>query len=108
MGKSKNAYDCLRFEVEDRFECGLTGKVKYKSRVEDYMPFSIPLEAAVNAAEVEAWKSKVAEAESRGEKLDQKDLVRPQIPFEGKLNPTFLLILSRYFKLVILVCIGKK
>ena len=48
------------------------------------MPFSIPLEAAVNAAEVEAWKSKVAEAESRGEKLDQKDLVRPQIPFEGK------------------------
>ena len=35
LGKSKNAYDCLRFEVEDRFECGLTGKVKYKSRVED-------------------------------------------------------------------------
>ena len=84
MGKSKNAYDCLRMEVEDRFECGLTGKVKYKSRVEDYMPIAIPLEAAVNAAEVEAWKSKVAEAESRGEKLDQKDLVRPQIPFEGK------------------------
>ena len=32
MGKTKNAFDCLRLEVEDRFECGLTGKVKYKTR----------------------------------------------------------------------------
>ena len=32
VGKTKNAFDCLRLEVEDRFECGLTGKVKYKTR----------------------------------------------------------------------------
>ena len=68
-GKNTNAFDCLRLEVEDRFECGLTGKVKYKSRVEDYVPFTIPLDAATNTSQVNEWKAKVAEAESRGEKL---------------------------------------
>ena len=78
-------------------------------RVEDYVPISIPLEAATNAAQVEEWKAKVAEAEAQGKKLgiykqvvgsnptktffqffvffsDQKDLVRPQIPFEACLE----------------------
>ena len=45
----------------------MTGKVKYKHRVEDYIPLTIPLEAAVNKPEVEAWKKMAAEAEAKGE-----------------------------------------
>lgn len=86
LGKSQNAFDCLRMEVEDRFECGITGKVKYKSRVEDFIPLIIPLEAAVNKAEVDEYKKKVAEAESKGEKIEQKDPVRPCIPFDACLQ----------------------
>ena len=63
-----------------RFECGLTGKVKYKYRVEDYVPLTIPLEAALNKPEVDEWKKKAAEAEAKGEA--KPEVVRPLIPFE--------------------------
>ena len=69
-------------EVEDRFECGITGKVKYKSRIEDYIPFGIPMDAAINKVEVENYKKRQSEAEAKNEKLDPKELVRPIIPFE--------------------------
>ena len=66
LGKTGSAFNCLQMEVEDRFECGLTGKVKYMHRVEDYVPLVIPLEAATNKPEVDAWKKKVKEAEEKG------------------------------------------
>ena len=44
-------------------------KLIFFYRVEDYVPISIPLEAATNAAQVEEWKAKVAEAEAQGKKL---------------------------------------
>ena len=86
VNKSKHAFNCLQMEVEDRFECGLTGKVKYKNRVEDYIPFGIPMEAAINKVEVEEYKKKQSEAEAKGEKLEAKELVRPIIPFESCLE----------------------
>jgi len=86
LGKTKHAFNCLQMEVEERLECGLTGKVKYKTRIEDYVPLAIPLEAATNKSQVEEWKKKCSEAEAKGEKADQKDLVRPNIPFEALLE----------------------
>ncbi len=85
-GRAKNAFHGLQFEVEDRLECGSTGKVKYHSRVEDFMPVAIPLEAATNQEAVDEWKKKVAEAEAKGEKLTDKEKVRPLIPFEACLQ----------------------
>jgi len=84
LKKNRNAFNCLQMEVEDRFECGLTGKVKYKYRVEDYVPLTIPLEAAINKPEVDEWKKKAAEAEAKGEA--KPEVVRPQIPFEACLE----------------------
>ena len=74
LKKAKSAFNCLQVEVEDRFECGMTGKVKYKYRVEDYVPLTIPLEAAVNKPEVDAWKKKAAEAEAKGESRDRYEI----------------------------------
>ena len=74
LKKAKSAFNCLQVEVEDRFECGMTGKVKYKHRVEDYVPLTIPLEAAVNKPEVDAWKKKAAEAEAKGECRDCQEI----------------------------------
>ena len=36
-------------------------QVKYMSRVEDYLPLSIPMESATNKEEVEIYKAKKAE-----------------------------------------------
>ena len=83
LGKPRNAFNCLQFEVEDRHECGTTGKVKYHSRVEDFIPIAIPLEAATNKEAVEEWKKKCAEAEAKGDKLGDKDKVRPHIHFDA-------------------------
>ena len=62
----------------------MTGKVKYKYRVEDYVPLTIPLEAAVNKPEVDEWKKKAAEAEAKGDA--KPEVVRPLIPFEACLE----------------------
>lgn len=83
LGKhNKQAFNCLQMEVEDRFECGLTGKVKYKYRVEDYLPLAIPLEAAINKEAVEEYKKK-KEANAGADKLET---VRPILPFESLLE----------------------
>ncbi|CDI97191.1 ubiquitin carboxyl terminal hydrolase 5 [Echinococcus multilocularis] len=53
----------LAFTVEDRIQCGLTGKVQYKERVETILCLPIPLEAATNRAEVNAYEKRRSEAE---------------------------------------------
>ena len=73
----------FKFNVEDRTE--VAGQVKYKSRQEFFLPFSIPLDAATNLAEVEEYKKKKAETEAKGEKLDAKEEVRHKIPFSSVL-----------------------
>ena len=80
---ANHAFKCLQFEVEDRHECGITKKVKYMTRVEDYLPFSIPVEAATNKDKVEAFKARKAEVETKGQRLPSDDMVRPIIPFEA-------------------------
>lgn len=67
LNKTKQAFHCLQMEIEDRFECGLTGKVKYKHRVEDYVPLAIPLDAAINKKEVEEYEAKKAANDEKGE-----------------------------------------
>lgn len=64
-----NPANALKFTVEDRFECTASGKVKYMSRDEFCLPLSIPLHLATNLAEVKAYEARLAEAESKGERL---------------------------------------
>lgn len=43
------------------------------------LPLNIPLEAAVNKDEVNAYEARKAEAEAQGKKLAPEELVRPKI-----------------------------
>lgn len=81
-----NPADALKFSVEDRVECSASGKVKYTKRDEFSLPLYIPLHLATNAAEVREYDEKVAEAESRGQKLDPNLHVRPRIPLQSCLD----------------------
>lgn len=77
-----NPSDGLKFSVEDRVECCASGKVKYTKRDEYCLALHIPLQQATNAAEVREYDQKVAEAESRGQKIDPNLHVRPRIPLQ--------------------------
>lgn len=47
-----NPGECFKFEVEERFQCGQSKKVKYLTRSEVCLGLNIPMEAAVNKEEV--------------------------------------------------------
>ena len=76
----------LRFGVSDRFEGSSAGQVKYVTRSEYFLPISIPMDAATNKEEVEEYKRKKADAESRNETLPGSELVRSKIPFSTCLD----------------------
>lgn len=71
---------CLQFMAEDRTECTASGQVRYKQRLEDYLPLSVSMEAATNMAEVTDYLARKAEVEAKGERLPGDDLVRAKIP----------------------------
>lgn len=64
-----NPTDALKFSVEDRVECCASGKVKYTAREEFCLPLPIPLHLATNIAEVHEYEARLAEAESKGQRL---------------------------------------
>jgi len=76
----------LQFLCEDRHVCRASGMVRYKQRLEDYLPLQIPMEAAVNKAEVEEYLRKKSEAEAAGSRVAGEDLVRANIPLEAILE----------------------
>jgi len=78
--------DCFKFEVEDKLICDVTGMVQYSHRAEYCVPLPIPLEAALNKAEVAAYEKRKAEVEAEGQRLPPEDLVRPRISFEACLQ----------------------
>ncbi len=87
VSEGKSPIDCLQFEVEDRIECGASGKVKYTSRTEDFVPFPVPVEAATNkeaVAEFEKRKEEVGR--TPGQKIPDEEVVRPNIPFSSCLE----------------------
>ncbi|XP_067009453.2 ubiquitin carboxyl-terminal hydrolase 5 [Anabrus simplex] len=82
----QNPSECFKFSVEDRFQCGTSNKVQYKYRAEYSLPLAIPLEAAINKEEVLAFEARRAEAESRGQRWDPSELVRPRIKLSSCLE----------------------
>ncbi|XP_074038591.1 ubiquitin specific protease 5 isoform X1 [Leptinotarsa decemlineata] len=76
-----NPGECFKFQVEERFQCGTSKKVKYLTRSEMILSLSIPMDAAVNKEEVSAYEARKAEAEAKGKKLEPDSIVRPRIKF---------------------------
>ncbi|XP_054724568.1 ubiquitin carboxyl-terminal hydrolase 5-like [Uloborus diversus] len=82
----ENPADALKFEVEERLQCGKSAKVKYTTRTDYLLSLPIPLDAATNKDEVALYEAKKAEILARGDKLNLEDLVRPRIPLQACLE----------------------
>ncbi|ENN80834.1 hypothetical protein HUJ04_003774 [Dendroctonus ponderosae] len=78
-----NPGECFKFEVEERFQCGQSKKVKYLTRSEVCLGLNIPMEAAVNKEEVAAYEARKQELEVQGKKPDPESIVRPKINFHS-------------------------
>ncbi|KAJ8942716.1 hypothetical protein NQ318_017015 [Aromia moschata] len=76
-----NPGDCFKFQVEEKYQCGASKKVKYLTRSDVILSLFIPMDAAVNKDEVAAHEARKAEAESQGKRLDPDSIVRPKINF---------------------------
>ncbi|XP_060519311.1 ubiquitin carboxyl-terminal hydrolase 5 [Cylas formicarius] len=68
--------DCFRFEMEERFQCSQSKKVKYLTRSDVILPLLIPMDAAVNKEEVAAYEAKRTD-DGKG----RDPVVRPKINF---------------------------
>lgn len=77
---TENPANSLRFQVEERVQCVRSGRVKYTTREDFILALPIPLEAAVNKDEMAAYEAKKQDLESKGQKIDPKEIVRPKIP----------------------------
>ncbi|MPC16386.1 Ubiquitin carboxyl-terminal hydrolase 5 [Portunus trituberculatus] len=73
--------NCFKFEVEDKFVCSASGKVRFVTRPDQYLPFPVPMEEAINKEEVAAYQARKAEAQAAQKALPEEQ-VRAKIPFD--------------------------
>ncbi|XP_027194860.2 ubiquitin specific protease 5 [Dermatophagoides pteronyssinus] len=71
--------DCFKFEIEQRVECGESGKVKYTNRQESHLSLPVTDVPIQNQAEYDAYLALKQQAEVNGEKLDSSHTVHPII-----------------------------
>ncbi|KAK7075608.1 Ubiquitin carboxyl-terminal hydrolase 5, partial [Halocaridina rubra] len=74
--------NCLKFEVEDKFVCSESGKVRYVTRPDQYLPLPVPMEEAINKEEVASYQARKAEAQASGKVVQPEEQVRARIPFD--------------------------
>ncbi|GFW95543.1 ubiquitin carboxyl-terminal hydrolase 5 [Trichonephila clavipes] len=82
----ENPADSLKFEVEERIQCSTSKKVKYTTRTDYLLSLPIPLDAATNKEELNAFEVKKAEILARGDRLKPDEIVRPRIPLQACLD----------------------
>jgi ubiquitin carboxyl-terminal hydrolase 5/13 len=58
----------FKFKIEERYQCHASGKVQYQYRDDYCLPIMIPMEAAVNKDELEAFAAKQAQSSANGNK----------------------------------------
>lgn len=78
---NQNPGDCFRFQIEEKYQCGDTKKVKYLTRSDVILALSIPMDAVVNKEEVAVYEAKKAEFEAQNKHMDPSLIVRPKIKF---------------------------
>eukprot|EP01133_Synstelium_polycarpum_P007874 gene7874-9244_t len=82
--KEEDPNKAFNFIVEDRIECGSSGKVKYTRRTDNVLSLPIPLEATTNKDAVELYEQTVAL--NGGKKDPLIDEVRPIVPLQACLQ----------------------
>lgn len=78
---SADPTECFKMKIEEKYECTSSKKVRYNYRTEYCVPLTIPMKSATNKSQVEEYERKRTEAESKGTRLDPKELVRARITF---------------------------
>ncbi|OTF76353.1 ubiquitin carboxyl-terminal hydrolase 5-like protein, partial [Euroglyphus maynei] len=78
--------DCFKFEIEQRVECGESGKVKYTNRQESHLSLPVTDVPIQNQAEYDAYLALKQQTESNGEKLDSSHTVQPIIKLTDCIN----------------------
>ncbi|XP_042235263.1 ubiquitin carboxyl-terminal hydrolase 5-like isoform X2 [Homarus americanus] len=73
---------CFKFEVEDKFVCSASGKVRYVTRPDQYLPLPVPMEEAVNKEEVAAYQAQKTDAQASQKVIQPEEQVRAKIPFD--------------------------
>jgi len=76
--------NAFRFEVEDKFICSASGKVRYVTRPDQYLPLPVPMEESSNKEEVVAYQQRKAQISQAGGKPEE--IVRSKISFESCLS----------------------
>ncbi|KAK3861727.1 hypothetical protein Pcinc_032343 [Petrolisthes cinctipes] len=74
--------NCFKFEVEDKFICSVSGKVRYVTRPDQYLPLPVPMEEAINKEEVAAYQARKAELQAAQKVVPPEEQVRAKIPFD--------------------------
>ncbi|KAF2073334.1 hypothetical protein CYY_005352 [Polysphondylium violaceum] len=79
--QQSNPLQTFQFHLQERIQCGTSGKVKYTNRVENYISLPVPLEDAINKEQVAQYEAEVEAIKASGEKVPaDKEEVRPIIP----------------------------
>ena len=79
----------FEFEMEERVACDGSGQVKYLTRRENVLPLEVPVDRAVNVAEVAAFeerekkRQRTAAAADSSSSAEEESPVRPIVPFEA-------------------------
>ena len=79
---------CKLFEytTEQRTLCVQSKQVQYKELKEPLLSLAIPLDAAVNAAEVQSYEEREAKRQKSDESEEKETPIKPQIPLEAVLE----------------------
>ena len=77
--KKSNPAECFKFNVEERFECDSTQKVKYSYKPEYTLSLNVPLEDATNQDEIREFE----ERKRKDEKITVDNIVRPKVPYSA-------------------------
>ncbi|BBN00627.1 ubiquitin carboxyl-terminal hydrolase 5/13 [Marchantia polymorpha subsp. ruderalis] len=89
MNSLEDPSRAFKFYVEERIMCSTSRKVRYTRKIDNVLSLNIPLHAAVNKDEINAFQKLKAEKEQLGEKLEVEEFVRPRVPLAACLECFF-------------------
>ncbi|KAK1862263.1 hypothetical protein I4F81_004837 [Pyropia yezoensis] len=74
----------FRFNLEDRLACASTGAVRYSGRSENVLSLPVPVEAATNRQDVQAYEERNAKrSKPNGGGADEEARVQLRVPFDA-------------------------
>jgi ubiquitin carboxyl-terminal hydrolase 5/13 len=80
----------FEYTFEERLQCLQSNKVRYREGTDKFLALNIPLDAAINAAEVQSYEERAEKRQKSDGGEDKETPVKPKIPFEACLQTHLL------------------